>query len=167
MRFISGFLVLVLFCSAASAQGDITAQATWMGNALMTKDYQTFVNYTYPAIMKQMGGRDKMAEAIKKQMQGIEEAGSKIIALSYKNPTTPITAGKELQCTITQEMSLQVKGGKVLAASTLIAISKDNGAHWYFVDAGDRDISAVRASMPNISKSLTLPPPQPPRLLQE
>lgn len=137
-----------------------------MGKALMSKDYSSFVSYTYPNILKDMGGRDKMVETVKKQMADLEAQGVKILSLSYGEPSAIIKEKKELQATLSQEMIFETAEGKVQAKSTLIAISTDDGKHWYLVDPGERDLETVRITLPNISKNLVLPPNEPVKIIK-
>lgn len=97
-----------------------------MGKALVNKDYSSFINYTYPKILKDMGGRDKMMETVKKQMADLETQGVKILSLSYGEPSTIIKEKNELQATLSQEMIFETAEGKVQTKSTLIAISTDD-----------------------------------------
>jgi hypothetical protein len=144
----------------------VKQQAQEMGNALVRKDYKTFVEFSFPKILKEMGGKEKMAESIAKQMQGLESAGSRIISISAGDPAAFIKAGKELQTTIQQQMTIKVKEGKIVSKTTLIAISQDNGKHWYFVDAGERDLAAIRKTLPNLSKALVITKPGQPQFIR-
>ncbi|HRO41432.1 MAG TPA: hypothetical protein PL009_01265 [Flavipsychrobacter sp.] len=157
--------ILMLLCFAATAQSTIKEQAEKMGAALIGKDYKTFVTFTHPTIIKEMGGTEKMAAAIEKQMKGMEQT-AQILSISYDEPSSVVKEGNELQCTVPQTMILKTPQGKILTKSTLIGISTNGGAHWYFVDAGERDINAVKASLPNVSRKLELPTPVPPQFIQ-
>jgi hypothetical protein len=158
-------LIALLFSVSAFAQPNVKQQAEQMGRALMQKDYSTFVTFTYPAILQEMGGAEKMAAAIEKQMKGMEQT-AQIVSISYGEPSAIIVEGKELQCTLPQQMTLKTPQGNILSKSTLIALSQDEGQHWYFVDAGERDIAAVRTSLPNVSRKLVLPKPEPPQFVR-
>ena len=156
------FLVLFTFLYQVSfAQNTIKADAEVMGKALVTKDYNAYISYTYPKLMKDMGGRDKMTETIKKQMDDLEKQGIKILSITYGEPSVIIKEKQELQATLPQEMQFQTADGKVKARTTIIAISQDDGKHWYFVDPGERDLETVRISLPNLSRKLVLPPSEP------
>lgn len=166
MRFKQLIFLLLIGTAAFAQQATVVRkQAEQMGQALLNKDYKTFVQYTYPTILKQMGGADKMARSIRKQMEDMQKSAT-ILSVSYGQPSAVIKEGNELQCTIPQEMVVKLQQGKVKSTSTLLAFSADKGEHWYFVDAGDRDIAAVRATLPNASKKLVIPKPQPPQFLK-
>jgi hypothetical protein len=161
-------LALLSISSPAAFAQTITLkeQAAQMGNALVRRDYKTFVSFSYPAVVKQMGGADKMASTIAAQMKGMEAGGQQIVSLTYGAPSSPIKAGKELQATIPQQMIVKIKEGRIAAESILIAISQDKGQHWYFVDAGERDLATIRRSLPNISKSLVIPKAKAPQMVK-
>ena len=158
------FCLFVALTSYGQAEA-VKQQAEQMGNALLKKDYKTFVTFSYPAILKQMGGADQMAANIQQQMSTMEGQGAKVVGLTYGTPSPFVKAGSELQCTIPQEMVVQMAQGKIASKSTLIAISPDQGKRWYFVDAGERDLATIRKSLSNISKSLVIPKPEPPKML--
>ncbi len=162
-------LVVLLLSSlqpAFAQNNNIKKQAEQMGAALLAQDYLGFVEFTYPKVLEQMGGKQKMATSIAQQMKGMQDGGILLESISYDPPATPIKEGKELQTTITQKMVLKLQQGRILAKSTIIAISPDNGNRWYFVDAGERDNATVRQTLPNISKSLVIPKPSQPEMLK-
>lgn len=153
------FLLLIHY--TVYGQNTIRSDAQKMGKALVEKDYDTYVNYTYPKLMKDMGGREKMKETISKQMEDLEKQGIKILSVTYDEPSVIIKEKKELQATLPQHMQFESSNGKVTAQTTIIAVSQDDGMHWYFVDPGERDLETVRITLPNLSKKLVLPPAAP------
>ena len=159
------FLLLISTVTFAQQPAVIKKQAEQMGNALLQRDYKTFVTFTYPTVVKEMGGAEKMAGSIRKQMEDMQKSAT-ILSITYGQPSTVISEGKELQCTVPQEMIIKTAQGKIKSTSTLLAFSSDKGEHWHFVDAGDRDIATVRTTLPNASKKLVIPKPVPPQFLK-
>ena len=166
MRLILTALLLLTTFSSFAQSSTVKSQAEQMGKALIQKDYKAFVTFSYPAILSQMGGAEKMEANIARQMEAMESGGAKIIGLSYGAPSAIVKEGSELQCTIPQHMVVELSVGKVASGSTLIALSNDNGKRWYFVDAGERDLATVRKSLPNVSKALKIQKPTPPQLIK-
>ncbi len=160
MKIFSFFLVLLL-PYAGIGQNNLRADAGKMGKALAEKNYEVYLNYTYPKLLKDMGGREKMKQTIQTQMEDLERQGIKILSVSYGEPSVIIKEKKELQATLPQQITFESTNGKVTAQSTIIAISQDAGAHWYFIDPGERDLETVRITLPNLSKKLILSPPAP------
>ncbi len=129
-----------------------------MNHGLVNKDYDAVISTTYPkAIEMARGGRERMLEVLQTQMNALEKQGNKIVAAWIEDPTPFIDTAGELQCTVPQKMKLQMEEGKLTTQTTLVAISPDKGATWYFVDASDRDIHAMRTVFPNLSSELDIP----------
>jgi hypothetical protein len=143
----------------------IRRQAEEMGEALLRKDYVAFTRFTYPKILKEMGGSPKLAASIEKQMKEMENQGVKILSLSYGVPSSVVKHHGEWQCTLPREMILTTSQGRILAKSTLIAISVDQGNNWYFIDPGERDLKTIRLSLPKLSQLIFLPSPEAPEFL--
>jgi hypothetical protein len=166
-RFFILLCCLLGFQLQLTAQSNVKTQAEKMGQALVSKNYVDFTRYTYPKILKEMGGTEKMAATIRSQMENMEKTGVKILSLSYGEPSEIIKEKKEWQCTVPQIMTLKINSGKIISKTTLIAISQDEGKQWYFVDAGERDLETVRITLPNLSKKLVLPPMEMPQMISE
>jgi hypothetical protein len=166
-------LWLLLFCSVTNAQQKITLtdenkltnlkrQVDSMGTAFVNADYNTFCKYTYPAVLKSMGGAQKMGKFLSETTDEIKEKGMSFSKITYGEPGKIFKSGKELQATIPQSTEIKLRRGRVVSTSTLIAFSSDNGMNWTFVDASDKSMVMLRRSLPNISKEITLPPHEKP-----
>jgi hypothetical protein len=116
--------------------------------------------------VKDLGGKEKMIATLKKQMGDFDAQGVKILSITYGEPSSIIKEKAELQATIPQQMVFVTQEGKIQSTSSLIAVSKDGGKHWYLIDPGGRDLETVRISLPNISKKLVLPPNAPVKMLK-
>lgn len=166
MKKITVFVFLLFSALCMQAQTTIKTDAETMGNALMNKDYETYVHYTYPKILKDMGGKEKLKTTLQQQMEALSAQGVKILSVTYGEPSVIIKEKNELQATIPQYMTFETEEGKVESQSTLIAISTDDGKHWYLIDPSDRDLETVRITLPNISKKLVLPANAPVKMLK-
>src|SRR5688572_13225973 len=119
-------LLLLLVGNMALGQNTIKAEAEKMGKALLSKDYNSFVNYTYPKLVKDMGGREKMIETARKQMDDVAQQGVRFLSITYGEPSVIIKEKDELQATLPQEMIFETTEGKVQAKSTIIAVSDND-----------------------------------------
>jgi hypothetical protein len=137
-------------------------QANKMGQLFISGDYKAFAHYTYPKILQMMGGADKMAEVLNKTTANMKTQGMVFSSITFDAPSKVVKSGNELQATIAQHTEIKLTQGRIVTTSTLIAISADNGNNWTFVDTSNKDISTLRKVLPNLSPSITLPPPQQP-----
>ena len=135
----------------------LNEQATEMGTALMKKDFNKVVDFSYPELIKQAGGKKQMVEAIEKGVKKAEMAGNTVVGVSFGEPSAIIEEAGELQCTLTQQTTMKTTGGNASFEATLIAISNDKGYNWTFLEVHDQEFFVMQASFPNLSSRLKLP----------
>lgn len=169
MRYL--FVILLFSCSlGAHSQAEpdskvlqnLKSQADSMGKAFITGNYKTFAGYTYPVILKAMGGAAKMEETLIKSINDWKGQGMSFKSVHFGEPSSIEKSGKELQATIPQHIEIKLTQGRLVTNSTLIAISTDNGLHWTFVDTSNKDIATLRKVLPNLSPAITISPHTPP-----
>ena len=137
--------------------------ASRMGGALVNKDFNKFVETTYPKVLTIIpGGKSGLIKDIRKQLANMAAQGTSIIKLWPEQPSKMIDTAGELQCTIPQNMLMKINGGTIKSTTTLIGLSPDKGSTWYFIDATDKNMTSIRSQFPNISSQLVIPtPPNP------
>lgn len=164
MKSIASILLLALFFITSKGQTiendhsmKIIEQAEKMAQLLLDKDFSAFCKYTYPKIIEMMGGKQKMIEIMEKGSKEMLSEGTDFLKITFGNPSKLINTGNELQCTLPQTIEMKVPNGRLVTKSTLIAISKDGGKNWYFVDTAENDIQTMKKSLPNLSGKLIIP----------
>ncbi len=128
----------------------------------MNGDYKTFVNYTYPFLLKSMGGSSKMVEVLNETNYDMKLKGMKFSNITFDLPSKIVKNRNELQATIAQHTEIITPQGRLVTTSTLIAISNDNGVNWTFFDTSNKDIILIRKLFPNLSPSIVIPAQQKP-----
>ncbi|PUZ20671.1 hypothetical protein GA0116948_11382 [Chitinophaga costaii] len=168
MKKIISFLSLVFFSfSLANAQvpaaaANLKAQAAKMGTALLTKDYKTFAAYTHPKVLELMGGADKMTAILDKGSEAMKAKGISFEKITLEQPLKIVKVGSELQSSIVQHLLIKMPNGNTQTSSTLLGFSEDNGVHWKFLDAGNKDFATIRKLIPNLSADVVIPAQQAP-----
>jgi hypothetical protein len=164
MNYRKKFIVFILFISNLNAQNKnetyskiLKSDAVKMANALLEKDYNMFCDYTYPQVVKMVGGKQKMMNTLKTATLEMEKEGYSFLKVTIGEPTEIFISKNELQATITQELEMKVPEGKLVTISTLIAISTTKGKKWHFIDASNKNISELRKALPSLSKELIIP----------
>ncbi len=136
-------------------------QAETMVHALLDKDYEKFSQFTYPGLIELIGGKEKFIQVIEKGMSLVT-----ISKVSIGEPSKILTVGTELQATIPETLEIRVEDsepkGILVDKSTLIAVSKDGGKNWYFMDTSTNGLDKLRVQFPNLSPDLVVPPKQKP-----
>ncbi|MBS1748195.1 MAG: hypothetical protein JST21_18705 [Bacteroidetes bacterium] len=160
------FCVLITlnsFGQTKDASQSLKQDANKMSAAFLASDYTTFAKYTYPAILQMMGGTNNMSEVLSKTTANMKAQGMSFSNITFGEPSAIVKSGNELQCTIPQHTEIKLSaGGRIIATSTLIAISTDNGKSWTFIDTSNKDMATLHKALPNLSSAITIPPPQPP-----
>jgi hypothetical protein len=152
MRYFSLLLVCFLSfnLSAQTDNKDLDTQLETMKTAFMEKDYATFVDFTYPKVIEMMGGKEKMVETTSASIAKMESQNFIISSIAFKDPSELMEHNGDLQCAITQVLVMDTPNGKVQSERALIAISKDNGKNWVFLDSS----GMPRASLENFYENL-------------
>lgn len=163
---ISFFFGTIFFISSygqvKEASQNLKQQAGKMGTAFVSGDYKTFANYTYPFVLKLMGGASKMIEILNDGTNDMKTKGMSFSNITFDEPSKIVKSGKELQATIAQHTEIKLPQGRLVSTSTLIAISTDNGVNWTFIDTSNKEMETLRKTFPNLSSALVIPKPQPP-----
>ena len=150
--------VLPFTMSGQNLKSVIKTQAMDMAGALLKKDFQTFARYMHPKIIELAGGREQLLSKMDTASKMADQYGAKISRVLIGHPNDIITYKKELQTTLSQTTDIKTMLGMISLETTLIAISEDDGAHWYFIDTSAYNLDEIKKSMPDISPDIKIPP---------
>ena len=150
---------------AQNQEAVIKTQAMAMTNALLKKDMNGFIQYMHPSIIELAGGKEKMMQAMDTANKYMLQFGAKINRITIGNPTKIIHYKNELQTTLPQTTKMSMLMGEVEIESTLIALSADNGIHWFFIDTSLYNGKDLKKSLPGLSPDIVIPPMKPPKII--
>jgi hypothetical protein len=161
-------LVLVLLLPAQLFAQDTTVlkkQAQEVASAIIKKDYAKVVDHSYPKIVKTAGGKAKMLDMIK---IGTAEMNSRQIVLESATVGSPgkfYKAGNEIHCLIPETVVLKwYNSSRIVNHANILAVSKDGGKFWYFLDINPNNYKLIPQIFPNFNKKLIIPEPTQPGL---
>ena len=166
-RFILTSALLLLLASAAGAQvtldegatKQLHAQAEESSRAFMEGNYERLADLTHPKVVELMGGREKMAEFVRKSMADMKTQGFE--TLSYTpatEPTQVLREGRKLYAILPAKLRMRTPGGVVyVSESFIIALSGDDGKNWKFVSGATADAAKLKLLMPEVADKLKLP----------
>jgi len=138
-----------------------------MVRSFVKKDFTTFAKYLHPSVIKIAGGKDKIIQRMYTANKVAKQFGAEIRHILIGNPSKVVIYNKELQSTLPETTEMKTGFGNFRIETTLIAISTDNGKHWYFIDTSLFNLNELKESLPNISPELVIPPVKPPVPVQE
>lgn len=166
--------LLLVFAIAAYPQGVngaldsvILTQADAMGKAFIAKDYPAFIKFSHPTVVQIMGGQRKMLDETVKSFQEFEKQGVVFLSVSFGAPSKIVENEGELQCTFVEMIEMRIPGGRLTAYTNVVAISKDNGQNWYFIDCSENNAASMRQLIPSLSPDLIIPEPVGPAFVED
>ena len=167
-KWLIGVLALLVSMTQSAAQpmsSAIKAQAVDMGRALVAQDLETFGKYMHPSLVEIAGGPAKMRQMADTMNKVFRQFGASVTRILFGNPASVVKYKKTLQTTLPQTTYLATSFADVELQTTLVAISPDQGKHWYFIDTNVYKESDLRRHLPEISPALAIPPPQKPKMI--
>lgn len=145
---------------------NLTTQVNQMVQAFISNDYAALVKFTYPPIVKKAGGQESSVAKIKNELESLRLQGVTFDSISVGEPSIFVKAGEEIHTLIPETQFLNVPQGLLRSESCLLAISKDEGKTWYFLDTADLDSNNIKSTVPNFNFELKIPPFKEPVLIK-
>jgi len=135
----------------------LKTQAEACADALLKQDYKQMAYYTYPPIIKAMGGTDKTVAQLTKTIGQMQANGLVFKAVTI-GEVKDITRSKGDLYSIVQDiLQLSMNGTVITKSSYLLAYSHDNGKRWYFVDTTPMKNQNVKKLFPTYPPGYVIP----------
>ncbi|MES2378074.1 MAG: hypothetical protein V4553_15910 [Bacteroidota bacterium] len=156
LKIILVFLTLSINVNAQYAM-KIKHDAEEIAKAVVSNDFKTVVKYTHPIVIRMVGGPDKMIALMNKGLETMKAQGAAITGSEIGEPGKILNTKTALYSVVPQKVTMTSNGTKFYSTSSLLAISSNNGASWYFVDAGNITDAQIKQIFPEIYGKLTIP----------
>jgi hypothetical protein len=144
---------------AAKRDGNAMYQAFHQG------DLERFAAYTYPGLLKLLGGKQKMVATVKKGLSDMAADGARFKSATVGAPTQLVPVGAELHAMLPLNQVMTVPGGELHLEGHLLGVSSDGGKTWTFIDAEKLTAENVRKVLPNYDPRLEIPPKKEPKFV--
>ena len=144
----------------------VKEQAEVLANAVVKGDCKTLIDHMYPRLVQMMGGKEKMLTQANASMTQLKTQGFVFDAASIGSPGKFYKAGAEIHCLVPETISIKMPNGHLVAQSNLLAISKDGGKNWTFIDLNKNTIDAIPKIFPYFNNELKIPAPSQPVMQQ-
>ncbi len=157
------FLLLASFQLPAQTDAELldTARknAQKMSDAFHAKDYDTFMDFTHPQTIDDIGGRENMKQLI----SGGLGPGIEFISTEVTKAKKLFKKNEIYQCGMKQNQVIEVDGRRYLIAGWLIGISYDAGKKWSYISVSNFTLKHLRQFFPELDKKLPVKPQKEPR----
>ncbi|HZV07463.1 MAG TPA: hypothetical protein VE999_20430 [Gemmataceae bacterium] len=139
--------------SVAKRKANEIAQATVKG------DFEKIADFTYPKVVDQMGGREKMVTAMKTGYKEMKSRGIEFRSAKVEDASPLVAGGSDVYTIVPFTLEMKVPGGSATMKSFLLGISANKGTTWTFVDGSGigKDETMTKRLLPNLPKELKLP----------
>jgi hypothetical protein len=156
-------IVMAIFSMSITATAqtpskNVVIAAQKMGAHLIAKDYGKFLDYTHPKILTMTGGKSKMLTILNETFKTLTDNNIWFDEIIVSEPKEIFKVGSELQTTLLQKTIFDAPKGDFFVESTLIAISKDKGLTWVFIDCSKTTLANLKQIIPSLSSKLVIVP---------
>ncbi len=128
-----------------------------MISAMKNSDYNRILDYTYPKIIEIGGGKEKLSSLMKTTFDKMKNEGYVFENQILDEPQNIYIAGKELHCIVPKKTIMKTPKGRIQATYYLLAVSKDNGRKWFFVETHLLNDENRKLIFPNFNSALKIP----------
>lgn len=135
----------------AKSKANEVAQATLKG------DWNKVLDSTYPEIVKQAGGREKMLDLMKRTTEQMKTKGFAFRSAKIGDTAQVVAVGDKRFAVVPLSLVMKVPRGTVAVKSFLLGISADKGKTWTFINGDKAHDEAVKKMLPDLPASLKLP----------
>ena len=104
-----------------------------------------------------MGGIDTAIAVMNEQAARMDSGGHHFKAAIIGEPGEIIKSDEDLYSLIPQKTIMESKGTFFYTTSTLLAVSLDKGANWYFVGVSDMPQEQLKILFPSVYLKLIIP----------
>ena len=172
MRSLALCVALVSFAAPVSADEKVDTSkvrdlADSIGKAVLERDYAKVADLTYPKIIEEMGGKEKMIELTTKAMKTLKDQGITSTS-THRQARRP---GDRRQDRVRRGPTAIMMSGpkiKIESESYLLGVSTDGGKTWKFADGAGLSASKFRDKIfLSLPAGLKLPEPKAPSITKE
>jgi hypothetical protein len=141
----------------------IKIQAMDMAGALVKNNFNAFSKYMHPKVIEIAGGKQKLKNNMDSADAMMKQFGMEFKKIIIGHPGDIINYKGQLQCVVPQSTNMKSPLGELYLETSLIAISMDNGQHWYFIDTNVYKLDKLKTALPDLSPKLLIPPQKEPK----
>jgi hypothetical protein len=129
-----------------------------MANALLTFDAATIVKYSYPGIIDRFfEGEKNVASSLENGRKDAEAMGFKMISAEIGPPSDFAKANDEVYTFIQTKSTSLIREDTLKSESFYLAITKDNGINWNFIDKSFILVAGIKTLFPNYNEQIPVP----------
>ena len=150
------------FAASNKQKAALRTQAEACATAMSSKNYKQMAIYTYPPIVKEMGGADKLVAKLTTSMAQMKSMGVEIKSANIGEVKTIYQSKGDLYCIVQDVLQLSNNGSLFTSSTYLLAYSHNKGERWYFTDVAPLRKQDPKKLFPTYPSGFVLPAVQNP-----
>ena len=159
-------LFVALLAAAASAQEglgeaaskQLQAQAEECGNAFVKGNYGRLVECTVPKLVELVGGREKMIDLMRREVEEGKAEGFYPLSSAQSAPTQVLRVGGQTYAVVPYKLRMRAPEEILVSDSFMVGVSDDGGQTWKFLSADSTDEAKLKVLLPDAAGKLKVPP---------
>jgi hypothetical protein len=164
-RLAASLLCVSLLAAAVVAQGQLgeeaakrlQAQAEESGRAFLEGNYERLADYTYPKLVELIGGREKLLEVVRKEVEEMKAEGFAPLSSVPSAPTQVLRVGGQTYAVLPLKFKMRAPDQIYVSDSFMIAVSDDDGKNWKFLSGASVGEAQLKILLPDAAGKLRLP----------
>ena len=151
--FIFGFIGF----THAQFNEDIREAAQMYAQANLNEDYELLLDFTYPSVIEQAGGRDAYKKVLMELNEIQKRRGMRLHLFEIKEALDFVKAGDEFHALVPYRSVTLLKGGRLISENVLVAVAVEGKEKWYFVETASLTERNLGKVLPKWDNTLILP----------
>ena len=139
------------------AQGSLTENTQDYVDAFVNNEFVKVASLTHPDLVKMNGGEKYVIEDLKTERLSTSREGLIYNSADVKSPLKILEHNGELQAVVPVEYTMQLVEKEYTNKTYILAISKDEGKTYTFVNLMQFDDDSLGEFIGNLSPEITIP----------
>lgn len=148
---------LTVFGAEDKPEQIVKAKANEVVQATLKGDWNKVLDLTYPEVIRQGGGREKMLDTVKQATEQMTKKGFAFRSAKVSDPEQIVEGGDKRFAVVPMALEMKAPGGTLSIKSFLLGISSDKGKTWTFIDGAKANNLALKTIVADLPASLKLP----------
>lgn len=105
-----------------------------MGQCLIDRDFDCFIEYNHPMIVQSYGTKQKMKDILNQALRAYKDQKGAYKNIKFVNIVQTEQQGNNIQSIINQDVTIKTPTGDITEEQKVLAISDDNGNTWHYIN---------------------------------
>ena len=134
-------------------------QAQITGEALVVGDYETIFDYTLPAVLEMLGGRETALELVNASFSQMQDQGMKVVRNDAVRLVGFAYEQGQYRCVVENKMFVQLDETTSLDSTNYyFGVYSEEDSRWYFIEANKmKDENVMLLLFPDLVTELNIP----------